>query len=446
MKIVIAGAGEVGSYLARMLVADNHDIIIIDVDESRLKYIDSTLDVMTLQGLATSPRVLSDAIGKRCDLFVAVTMSEDTNITSAILAKRLGAKKTFARIDNVEFTADGVWDFFQALGIDHLIDPEMIAAKEITTLLQSTGTTEYMEFSDGKLMLFVQKLEENAPILNRTLREIAESYEMMHYRAVAIKRDEKTIIPRGSEQFQKGDLVFVICTREGIDDMMKFSGKENFETRRLMILGGSRIGKHVAYTMQRQSDVKLIDIEMAKCQTLADLLESTLVINGDGRDFELLQEEGIQKMDAFIAVTGNSETNILSCLLAKKLGVKKTIAEVENMEYISLAEATGIDTIINKKLSATSKIIRHTASPNIMEIKYMTGTEAEAYEFLVPEGARITRGTLREIGFPKGAIVGGGVRGDRPYIATGSTRIAAGDKVVIFNLPDTIDKVSRFLA
>ena len=444
MRIVIAGAGEVGTHLARMLANDNHEIILIDTEELRLIPIDSSLDLLTYHGSATSVNILRDTIGKKTDLFIAVAHSEDTNITSAILAKRLGAEKTFARIDNMEYLEKGTSEFFFSLGIDNMIFPEYIAAQEVLGLLHVTGTTEFMEFSGGKLMLYVQKLEENAPILNRSLQEIAESFKTHQYRAVAIKRNERTIIPRGSEQFQAGDLAFVVSTPEGIDEMMLFSGKENFEAKRIMILGGSRIGKHVASQMQKESEVKLIDIDRDKCQILADTLENTLVINGDGRNVELLEEEGITRMDAFVAVTGNSETNILSCLLAKKLGVKRTIAEVENMEYISLAENTGIDTIINKKISAASRIFMHTTNPNITEIKCMTGTDAEALEFLVPEGAMITTAPLRDIGFPKDALVGGGIRDDKPFIATGDTHIMANDRVVIFALPSAMKKLSKF--
>ncbi|MBM3420453.1 MAG: Trk system potassium transporter TrkA, partial [Bacteroidetes bacterium] len=428
MRIVIAGAGEVGTHLAKMLSNDNHEIILIDTEELRLKPIDSSLDVLTYHGSATSVNMLRDTLGKNTDLFISVAHSEDTNITAAILAKRLGAEKTFARINNMEYLEENTREFFLSLGIDNMIYPEMIAAREVLGLLHETGTTEYMEFSGGKLMLYVQKLDDNAPIINKSLEEIAGSFKTHNYRAVAIKRDEKTIIPRGNENFRAGDLAFVVSTPEGIDEMMLSSGRENFEARRIMILGGSRIGKLVAGEMQGECEVKLIDYNLEKCQILADLLENTLVINGDGRNTELLMEEGITRMDAFVAVTGNSETNILSCLLAKKLGVKKTIAEVENMEYISLAENTGIDTIINKKISAASRIFMHTTNPNITEIKCMTGTNAEAMEFRVPEGALITEAPLRLIGFPKDAIVGGGIRGDDSFIATGDTQIQAGDR------------------
>jgi trk system potassium uptake protein TrkA len=444
MRIIIAGAGEVGSHLAKMLSNENHEIILIDPEEARLKPIDSSLDVLTHEGSATSVKILQDSLIKKTDLFIAVTHSEDTNITSSILAKRFGALKTIARIDNIDYLEPATLEFFKSIGIDSLIYPELIAAREVLGLLHETGATDFMEFSGGKLAMYVQKLDEKAPILNKSLQEISVSHRTDKYRAVAIKRAGQTIIPRGNEHFQLGDLVYVISTHEGINEMMKTSGKENFEAKSIMILGGSRIGKHVALYMQKACEVKLIDSDIKKCEDLAEILDNTLIINGDGRNVDLLEQEGITKMDAFIAVTGNSETNILSCLLAKKMGVKKTIAEVENMEYINLAENTGIDTIINKKISAASRIFRHTTNPNVTQVKYMTGTDAEVLEFNVPANSKITKGTLRSSDFPKDAIVGGGTRDGVPFIATGDTIIKANDKVVVFTLPSAYEKLSKY--
>ena len=444
MRIIIAGAGEVGTHLAKMLSNENHEIILIDTEQDRLKPIDSSLDVLTHEGSATSVKILQDALKKKTDLFIAVTHSEDTNITSSILAKRFGALKTIARIDNIDYLEPSTMEFFKSIGIDSLIYPELIAAREVLGLLHETGATDFMEFSGGKLAMYVQKLDEKAPIINKSLQEISLIQRTDKYRAVAIKRDGTTIIPRGNEQFRLGDTVYVISTHAGIDEMMKSSGKENFEAKSIMILGGSRIAKHVALYMQKTCDVKLIDSDTKRCEDLAEILDNTLIINGDGRNVDLLEQEGITKMDAFVAVTGNSETNILSCLLAKRMGVKKTIAEVENMEYINLAENTGIDTIINKKISAASRIFRHTTNPNVTQVKYMTGTDAEVIEFLVPANSKITKGTLRSIDFPKDAIVGGGTRDGEPFIASGDTIIKANDKVVVFTLPDAYEKISKY--
>lgn len=446
MRIVIAGAGEVGTHLAKMLSQSEHEIILIDSEVERLTPVDSSIDVLTYEGSATSLNILKEALKKNTDLFIAVAHYEDTNISAAMLAKRLGAKKVIARVDNNEYLERSNKEFFRSMGVDHLIYPELIAAKEVISLLKETGTTEFMDFAGGMLSLYVQKLEKNAPVLNRSLEEVANTAGDIQYRAVAIKRHDQTIIPRGNEEFLEGDLAYVISTREGISDMMKFSGKKNVEAKNIMILGGSRIGRHIAYHLQHYCQVKLIEKDLEKCHDLAETLEETLVINGDGRDNELLEEEGLKNMDAFVAVTGNSETNILSCLLAKKTGVMKTIAEVENMEYINLAENSGIDTIINKKIATASRIFRHTMNPNVTQVKLMTGTDAEVIEYNVPENARIATGPLKLIDFPKDAIVGGGIRSYKPYIATGDSLIRVGDKVVVFALPSAFDKLNKFFS
>ena len=444
MRIVIAGAGEVGTHLAKMLSQSEHEIILIDPAVERLKPVDAAIDVLTYEGSATSINILKEAIKKNTDLFIAVAHYEDTNITSAILAKKLGARKVIARIDNMEYLERNNKEFFREMGIDHLIYPELIAAKEVISLLKETGTTEFIDFAGGLLSLYVQKLEKNAPVLNRTLEEVTNSLGSIKYRAVAIKRDEKTIIPHGREEFKEGDLAFVISTRDGISDLMKFSGKKNIQAKSIMILGGSRIGRHIALKLQYDCQVKLIDIDMDKCRDLAEALEETLVINGDGRNGDLLAEEGLRNMDAFVAVTGNFETNILACPVGKKNGVNKTTAEVENMEYINLAENSGIDTIINKKIATASRIFRHTMNPNVTQVRMMTGTDAEVIEYNVPENARITGGPLKLIDFPKDAIVGGGIRNYKPYIATGDTVIEANDKVVVFTLVSAFEKLNRF--
>ena len=444
MKIIIAGAGEVGSHLAKMLSHEQHDIVVIDPDEDRLNPIESNLDVLTINGSATSIEVLREANIQKSDLFIAVAHLEDTNITSAILGKKLGAKKTIARIDNQEYLENSYRDYFTNLGIDYLMYPEKIAAREILGFLHHTRTTEFFDFSGGKLSLYIIKLDENVPILEKTLLELTDTSKKLDYRAVAITRNEETIIPRGNDQFKVNDLVYVVSTQTGFVNLMKLLGKKPFEIKNIMILGGSRIGKRTALELEKKFNVKLIEIDKNKCQVLADILEKTLIINGDGRDKDLLIEEGLPNMDAFIAVTGNSETNILACLMAKKTGIKKTIAEVENMEYINLAENIGIDSIINKKIITASRISRFTHTAKVSMIKCLTGTDAEVLEYIVKPGSQITKGELKDLNFPKDAIVGGVIRGNSSFIAKGDTHIQPNDHVVVFALPSALSKLEKF--
>ncbi len=444
MKIIIAGAGEVGTYLAKLLSNGDHDITVIDTDNDKIRAIDTHFDLLTVNGSATSIQVLKNADVKNTNLFIAITESEAVNITSAILSKKLGAANTIARINNEEYLEPHHKSYFTGMGIDSLIYPESLASKEVLSLLRQTGTTKTYDFSGGKLSMFVIKLEDNAPIINKTLSEAAKYDGAYDYRAVAITRNNQTIIPRGSDKFMVNDLLYVVTNQAGINNLMKYSGKKPYEINNIMILGGSRIGTQTAKALENNANVKLLELDKDKSFLLADYLDNTLVINSDGRDIEVLKEEGIQNMDAFIAVTGNTDTNILSCLLAKRLGVKKSIAEIENIDYIDLAENMGLDTIINKKRIAASHIFSFTMDAKLCSVQCLSGTDAEVLEFEVPAKSKITRRELKDQNFPGGAIIGGVIRGKGSFIATGDTKIKPHDRVVVFALPKAIDKVVEF--
>jgi trk system potassium uptake protein TrkA len=444
MNIILAGAGEVGTHLAKMLSMEYHDIIVIDSDIEKLAQLSSSADLLVVEGSATSISVLIEANIKKADLFVAVTNSENANILSATLAKRLGAKKVIARIDNNDYLLPNNKEIFLNMGVDSLIYPEKLTAREVINLLGHTSTTEFVDFSGGKLSLAVLRLEEDAPVIDKTLIQTIKGNKNLEFRAVAIARDGETIIPQGSDQFKVNDLVYVITNQSGVKEMLEYSGKKNIEVHNLMILGGGRIGARIALELEKDVNVKIIEIDKSESIRLANFFKNALVINGDGRDTELLMQEGVQYMDAFIAVTGNSETNILTCLAAKRMGVKKTIAEVENFDYIQLAESMGIDTVINKKLITASRIFRYTMSTEVSAIKCLTGSDAEVLEFIVKPNSLVTKGKIKDISFPKDAIIGGVVRGESSQIATGMTEIKAFDRVVVFALPSAINKVGKF--
>ena len=444
MKIIIAGAGEVGTHLAKMLSNEKHDIIVIDPDAEKLHFIESGYDLITVRGSATSFEVLKEANIRKCDLFIAVAPVEETNITGAILARKLGAKKTIARIDSSEYLVAHNKEHFLSLGIDYLIYPERIASREIITLLNKTSTTDFVDYAGGKLSLYVIKLEHNAPVISKSLIDIAKRNIRLDYRAVAITRNGETIIPRGCDQFLPDDLVYVITSPAGVNDIMKYTGKEDIAVRNMMILGGSRIGIRTAMDFEDHSNIKLIEIDREKCNKITEYVHDTLIINGDGRNIDLLRESGIGSMDAFIAVTGSSETNILSCLIAKKLGVKKVICEVENFDYIAIAENMGLDTIINKKVSTASRIFRFTMDSEVSSIKCLTGTDAEILEYVARPDSLITKGPVKNIDIPKDAIIGGVIRGKSSFIASGNTQIKPGDSVIVFALPSAIYKIGRF--
>ena len=443
MRVLIYGAGEVGTHLAKMLCNANHDVILMDEDEDKLQSVEAHYDLMTIVGTGTSIENLKEANVKSCNLFIAVPPFQDMSILSSILAKKLGAKKTVSRINNREYLDPDNQEYFKQLGIDELIYPEGLASEEIAASLKQVGTRQLYEFSESKLVLFALKIRDGALIANKTLAEVSTLHDKQNYNTVAIIRDDKTIIPRGDDKFLHNDLAYIITTHAAIPQVLKDAGKIQFDVKNVMILGGSRIGEKVAKLLEENYNVKIIEIDKNRAAKLADILEETLVISGDGRNLELLKDEGIKKMDAFIAVTGNSEVNILACQLAKKYGVKKTVAEVENIDYIDLAENIGIGTLINKKLIAASHIYRLTLHSNVAHVKCLTAVDAEVFEFVAQEGSKITGKPLSKLGLPKDVNIGGIIRGDEAIIAHGDTQVQPDDKVVVFTLPSGISKIEK---
>lgn len=450
MKIIISGAGEVGSHLAKMLSNEANDITVIDSDQGRLEALASNTDVITVEGNPSAIRTLSEAGAAEADLFIAVNPSDsqDVNIVSAILAKKLGSKKVTARINNEEYLTYENKYLFTEMGIDLMFYPEKIAAGEIIDLLKRTAAADSLDFARGKLQIAVFKLEEESPLIGMNMAEFSTvaAEEGQKFRVVAISRNDETIIPKFDTKFKYHDLVFIISKREGMDMLMKYIGKRNIEVNNLMILGGSPIGEMVAKQLSRQMEsIKLIEMNKEKCIDLSEKLPgNVIIVNGDGRNSDMLQEESIREYDAFVAVTNNSETNILACVAAKRLGVARTIAEVENLEYIRLAESMGVDAVINKKLITAGRIFKFTLSNKVRFIKYMSGTNAEVLEFIVSPDTAITKKALRDMDFPKNAIIGGVIRGNESFIAVGDTQIQAYDRVAVFALPEAVKEVDRF--
>jgi len=442
MKVVIAGAGEVGTHLAKMLSKENHEIILIDEDSEKLEKISNQVDLLTICGFANSIIDLKEAGISKADLFIAVTPFESRNVLACILAKDLGAKKTLARINNDEYFKKAYKPKFVELGVDEIIYPETLAANEVVASVKQPGARVTHEFSGGKLILSGIKIRENASVVNKTLIEIGKASSS--FRAVAITRGDTTIIPHGKDMLLSGDIVYFVSTPNALTELYEKTGKAYFGVKNIMILGGSRIAQKTVEKLSEQFNIKIIDQNRERCQQIADRFSNILVINGDGRNLELLKEEGIEKMDAFVAVTGNSETNILTCQLAKKMGVKRTVAEVENIDFISLAEQVGIGSVINKKIIAASFIYRFSMSSEISNVKCLSSTDAEAVEVIAHPDSKITTDLVKNIEFPKDAKIGGFIRDDQGFIARGDTQIKAGDKVVVFALPSAIKKIDKF--
>ncbi len=450
MKIIIAGAGEVGSHLAKLLSNESNEITVIDSNQERLAALRNNTDVITVEGNPSAIKVLQEAGAASADLFIAVnpSQSQDVNIVSAMLAKKLGSKRATARINNEEYLSYENKYLFTEMGIDLLFYPEKIAAGEIMDLLKRTASSDSLDFARGKLHMAVFKLEEESPLIGMNMAEFSElaAKEGLKFRVVAIARHNDTIIPKFDTKFKYHDLVFIISKREGMDMLMQYVGKQNIEVNNVMILGGSPIGEMLAKQLAKQIDtVKIIEMNRDKCMELSEKLpDNVIVVNGDGRNSDMLLEESIKEYDAFVAVTNNTETNILACVAAKRLGIPRTIAEVENLEYIKLAESIGVDAVINKKLITAGRIFKFTLSNKVRFVKYMSGTNAEVLEFIVAPDTKITKVPLKDMNFPRNAIIGGIIRGNESYIAVGDTQIQAYDRVAVFALPEAVKEVDKF--
>lgn len=444
MKIIIAGAGAVGTHLAKLLSGEKQDIILMDDDEERLGRLGSNFDLLAVNISPTSISGLKEAGVAGADLFIAVTPDESRNMTACMLATSLGAKKTVARINNYEYLLPKHKEFFAKLGVDSLIYPEMLAAKEIVDAVKMSWIRQWWEFAGGALVLLGTKMKETAEILNVPLHELGGRNIPFHI--VAIKRGSETIIPRGDDTIILNDIVYFTTTKKYIPYIRKIAGKENEAgIRNVMIMGGSRIAVRTVQYMPEYMRTKIIESDFNRCNRLTELVDDkVMIINGDGRDMELLLEEGIKNTEAFVALTGNSETNILACLAAKRLGISKTVAEVENIDYISMAESLDIGTVINKKFIAASHIYQMMLDADVSNVKCLTFANADVAEFTVKAGSRITRSQVKDVGLPKGATIGGLIRNGEGILVTGNTTIMENDHVVVFCLGMMIKKLEKF--
>jgi trk system potassium uptake protein TrkA len=442
MKIVIAGAGEVGTHLAKMLSNEEQDIILIDSNQQALDNIDSNYNLMTCFGSTSSMETMREIGVSSCDLFIAVTPYETKNITSCTIAKALGAKKTVGRIDNFEFILPHNKRILSQIGVDDLIYPEHLAANEIATSLDHTWARYWGDLHDGKLMIIGVKVRDNSQLVNCELRNLPVSGHNFHI--VAIKHGLTTIIPSGSDMISADDIVYFITTNEHMDEIREMCGKVKRNIKSIIIVGASRICIRFALQFQERYDIKIIEADRDKCEEVAALLPDCEVVCGDARNVEVLRENNIFRYDAFMALTDSSETNILACLTAKEFNVPKTIAEVENIQFISQAEKLNIGNIINKKLLASSRIFQLLLDADADNSKCLALADAEVAEIQVKKGANITKKLVRDLHLPYGMTLGAYTRDGRCYLIDGNTKIEAGDYVVVFCLSGFIHKIEKW--
>ena len=444
MKIIIAGAGDLGSHLAKLLSSESHDIYLLDLNEERLNTISSQIDVFTIAGDAKSVEIMEQKLISSCDLLIAVTSSEETNMLICILGKKLGAKRTIARINDVNIIKENKEHFYNELGIDTLISPTYLATLEIQRLVNQSAFTDDIEFDNGKLTVFGISLSENSNLINKTVRESADLNPNLSFKPLALHRDDLTLIVNGETVLKENDIVYFISLKDSIPNIIKLCGKNNFKIKDVMIIGGSRIGINTAELLENDFRVTLVEKDKVTCQQMANTLKKTLIINIDGHDVKMLEEEGLTEIDALISVTADSEMNIMTSLVGKSHGIKKTIARIENFDYINLSQSIGIDTLINKKIIAADNIFKFVRKGNVSLVANLHGTDAEIIEFIVKDGSKITKSPINKLNFPNSSKIAGVIRNGIPIIPFGDFHLKENDKTIVFSLSESIQKIEKF--
>lgn len=440
MRIIIAGAGEVGSHLAKLLSNEEQDIIVIDHDERRLAVLDN-YNLMTIEGDASSFKTLKQVKAGSCDLFIALTPVESLNLLACSMAKSMGARRTVARIDKAELLKPAHKGYFTTLGIDHLIYPDLLAAKETVTALKQTWVRNWFEMLDGALIVVGVKLRSNSMLVGQELRNLSSLSRFLHVNA--IKRGREIIIPGGNDVIEENDIAYITTTREHINEVIKACGKKNRSIESVVIMGGSKMAVQIALLIGQQYKVKIIEPDLERCNQLADMLPFCSIVNGEPSDTDIMEEENVNDYDVVIALSNSSERNILTCVMAKEMGVPKTIAEVENIQFIPEAESLNIGTIINKQLIASSKIFQIMLDNDDEDSRCLALIDAEVAEMEVKPKAKVTKGLVKDLRLSRDMTLAGLVRDGQGHLVTGNTRLQEGDHVVVFALRGAINKIEK---
>ena len=446
MKVIIVGAGAIGAHLADLFSKIKQDIVIIDDDEEKLERIQADSDLMTIQASTNTPiKALKDAGVKHADLFIAVTRDENLNLSLCVLARSLGARQTVAKVENAEFIDPQITEAFKAAGISSIIDPDNLAALDIVNGMKLTWARQRWDVHGGLLTLLGIKVRETCKILGQPFKEIFKPDSPYH--VVAIKRGPSTIMPSGDDMLMPGDFVYFMTTREYVPNMRMIMGKDNYpDVKNVFIVGGGKTAVRVVNMLPHDMKAKIFENDPRRCEELLDLVDTShvMIINADGRSVANLMEENIKSAQAFVALTGNAEANILACLTAKQLGVRKTIAMIENMDYMDIAGNVDIGTIINKQALTASHIYQLLLNGDVRNMRNLMTVNADVAEFTARPGSRITRKKVRDLDFPREAELGGLVRDGKGILVNGNTQIQAGDSVVVFSMSSLIKNLERY--
>ena len=445
MRIIIIGGGEVGFYLANIFSKENHDVVMIESDKDKISRAEESLDILTIRGSGSSVETLAKAGIKDADLMVAVSATDEVNIIACMLADKLGVRRKIARVRNQEYTNPNAILKPSQLGIDMIINPELETANEIVWLLKRAAATDLIEFADGRIQLVGLRLDSKARIVSKRLREVSSSIPNLTFRTVAIFRKNRTIIPTGEDYFLNGDQIFVVSKTESVPEVLEMCGKSDEKIEKIMILGGGKVGRMVAKELEsdKKLDVRLVESSKRKSEFVADQLRRTLVIQGDGTDVDLLASEGILDMDAFVAVTDDEESNIITSLLAKHLGVRRTITMVSQATYVPLMTSIGLDAAVDKRIVTANVIARFIHRAEVVAVATLKGIDAEAIELIAQNGSQIIKKRLQDFKFPNGAIIGAVERDGEVFVPVGDSLIKPGDKVVVFALPKAVQSVEK---
>ncbi len=445
MKIIIIGAGEIGYDLASVLSKEKHDVIVLDRDKDALDKVTENLDVLCHEGNATSAKDLVEAGVQDTDILIAVTSIDEVNMIASMMSKRLGARMVIARVRSDELSRPNAPLKSTDLGIDVLIHPEQSAAHEIVRLMQRASASDLINLADGKMQLIGLKIGKSSPLVGKNLIEYARKYPDLTFRVTAIARKGRTIIPSGKVSIQALDQIFILSETKDIPAIIETTGKPDVEIDRLMIAGGTTIGAMIARILSKEEkkwNIKLIEPDYDIAVELAQELKDVLVLNGNPTDPDLLASEGITDTDAFISVTADEESNIISCLMAKHLEVQKTVALVSKSDYIPLSQTIGLDAAVNKKAAASNEIHRYVRGGRVLSVTALQGIKAEVIELQAAPDSKIVKNPINKIKFPEGCVVGGILHNGSVEVATGVSQVEPNDRVIIFCLPEAVDKIT----
>ena len=443
MRILVVGAGDVGFQLSRRLSRERHDLTVVEQDARQAMRAREQLDAFVVEGNAASYDTLRQCHIEQMDIVAAMTDNDDANVMVCRMAKKAGSAMTIARVRNPEFTAEDFILTPAELGIDHIIHPEKEAADAIVRLLHESSASYVVELEKGRIQLLGLFVERSSPLLHTPLSELSRIYGNPPLRIVAISRNHRTIIPQGDDQLLPGDQVFVVCDPDYANTFKTHAGKPDVPINHVMILGGGLIGQFVAAGIAAEASVKIFEDRPDRAQKIAETLPRALVINGDGTDFELLADEGIAEMDALVAVTGQDEKNIITTLLARHLNVPRAIGLVNKVEYLPITSSIGMDAVVSKQVLTVNAVLRFIHHQQIASIASLPGINAQLIEYVAGRGSKVTRKALKDLRFPSDAVVGAILHEDHYVVPKGETRIVAGDKTVVFTLPQAVSELDK---